>query len=128
MPRASFLFRDWPFSPLYFVIGGGREKIFGEGACSGGLNQGVWIAAADLISALATGTHWDITATDQIRPIATVPDRHGSLCHGALLGVRADEAGPRAHGRPPNRFADRLGISRIVFVALDVGLHILRRH
>jgi hypothetical protein len=29
------------------------------------------ITAADLISALATGTHWDITATDQIRPIAT---------------------------------------------------------
>ena len=68
--RALFLFRDWPFLCI-FVIGGGREKIFGEGACSSGLNQGVWIAAADLISALATGTHWDITATDQIRPIAT---------------------------------------------------------
>src|SRR5712671_6597991 len=34
----------------------------------------------------------------------------------------------KAHGRSPNRFADRLGVSRIVFVALDVGLHILRRH
>ena len=33
-----------------------------------------------------------------------------------------------AQGRSPNRFADRLGVSRIVFVALDVGLHILRRH
>jgi hypothetical protein len=33
-----------------------------------------------------------------------------------------------AHGRSPNRFADRLGVSRIVFVALNVGLHILRRH
>ena len=32
-----------------------------------------------------------------------------------------------AHSRSPNRFADRLGVSRIVFVALDVGLHILRR-
>ena len=30
-----------------------------------------WITAIDLISALGTGTHWDITATDQIRPIAT---------------------------------------------------------
>jgi hypothetical protein len=29
------------------------------------------MTAADLISALATGTHWDITATDQIRPIVT---------------------------------------------------------
>src|SRR3981189_3326786 len=27
--------------------------------------------------------------------IAAVPDRHGSLCHGALLGARADEARPR---------------------------------
>jgi hypothetical protein len=30
-----------------------------------------WITAADVISGLATGTHWDITATDQIKPIAT---------------------------------------------------------
>src|SRR5215468_10448163 len=33
-----------------------------------------------------------------------------------------------AHGRSPNRFADRLGVSRIVLVALDVGLHVLRWH
>ena len=33
-----------------------------------------------------------------------------------------------AHGRSPNRFADRLGVSRIVFVALDVGLNVLRWH
>src|SRR5258706_4424975 len=33
-----------------------------------------------------------------------------------------------AHGRAPNRLADRLGVSGIVLVALDVGLHILRRH
>ena len=30
-----------------------------------------WISAADLISALAMGTHWDITAIDQIKPTAT---------------------------------------------------------
>src|SRR5262245_60669012 len=30
-----------------------------------------------------------------------------------------------AHGRSPNRFADRLGVSGIVLVALDVGLHVL---
>ena len=32
---------------------------------------------------------------DVFQSIAAVPDRHGSLCHGALLGARADEAGPR---------------------------------
>ena len=30
-----------------------------------------WISATDFISALATGTPWDITATDQLKPIAT---------------------------------------------------------
>ena len=32
------------------------------------------------------------------------------------------------HGRPPHRLADRLGVGGIVLVALDVGLHVLRRH
>src|SRR5580700_2159883 len=32
------------------------------------------------------------------------------------------------HGRPPRRLADRLGVGRIVLVALDVGLHVPRRH
>ena len=32
------------------------------------------------------------------------------------------------HGRAPHRLADRLGVSRIVLVALDVGLHVLRWH
>jgi hypothetical protein len=27
-----------------------------------------------------------------------------------------------------NGLADRLGIRRVVFVALDIGLHVLRRH
>ena len=34
----------------------------------------------------------------------------------------------QSHPRPANRLADRLGVSRIVFVALDVSFHILRRH
>ncbi len=34
----------------------------------------------------------------------------------------------KTHGRPPHRLADRLGIGGIVLVALDVGLHVLRRH
>ena len=33
-----------------------------------------------------------------------------------------------AHGRPSHRLTDRLGVSGIVLVALDVGLHVLRRH
>src|SRR5437588_1482205 len=33
-----------------------------------------------------------------------------------------------SHGRPPHRLANRFGIGGIVFVALDVGLHVLRRH
>src|SRR5258708_29534125 len=33
-----------------------------------------------------------------------------------------------AHGRPCYRLADRLGIGRVVLVALDVSLHVGRRH
>jgi hypothetical protein len=32
------------------------------------------------------------------------------------------------HSRPPHRLANRLGIGGIVLVALDVGLHVFRRH
>ncbi len=35
--------------------------------------------------------------------IAAVPDRHGSLCHGALLGARADEARSRGAPDAPRR-------------------------
>src|SRR3954453_5230670 len=35
---------------------------------------------------------------------------------------------PKSHRRPANRLADRLGIGRIVLVALDVSLHVLRWH
>ena len=34
----------------------------------------------------------------------------------------------KTHGRPPYRLADRLGVGGIVLVALDVGLHVFRRH
>jgi hypothetical protein len=34
----------------------------------------------------------------------------------------------KSHRRPANRLADRLGIGRIIFVALDVSLHVFRRH
>jgi hypothetical protein len=60
----------------------------------------------------------------------------GSLAHqqiacpmlhqSSLLLGRLDPYEP--HGWPPHRLADRLSISGIVLVALDVGLHILRRH
>ena len=30
----------------------------------------------------------------------------------------------KTHGRPPYRFADRLGVGGIILVALDVGLHV----
>jgi hypothetical protein len=31
-------------------------------------------------------------------------------------------------GRPPHRLANRLSIGGIVLVALDIGLHVFRRH
>jgi hypothetical protein len=34
----------------------------------------------------------------------------------------------KTHGRATNRLADRLGVGRIVLVALDVSLYVLRRH
>jgi len=44
----------------------------------------------------------------------------------ALLLGRLDHNEP--HGWAPDCLADRLGVGRIVLVALDVGLHILCRH
>src|SRR5262249_4328470 len=46
--------------------------------------------------------------------------------HGSLLVSRLDRH--KAHRRAPNRLADRFGIGGIVLVALDVRLHVLRRH
>jgi hypothetical protein len=44
----------------------------------------------------------------------------------ALLFGRLDLH--KAHGRTSYRLADRLSVGSIVFVALDVGLHVFRRH
>ncbi|MCY1304685.1 hypothetical protein D9M69_377320 [compost metagenome] len=45
--------------------------------------------------------------------------------HGLLLNVLK---GHESHVWPRDRFADRLGIGRVVLVGLDVGLHELRCH
>src|SRR5262249_16385026 len=34
----------------------------------------------------------------------------------------------KTHGRPPNCLADRCSVGRVILVALDVSLHVLRRH
>ena len=34
----------------------------------------------------------------------------------------------KSHGRASHSLADRLGVGGIILVALDVGLHVLRRH
>src|SRR5262249_49828939 len=46
--------------------------------------------------------------------------------HGSLLVSRLDWH--KAHRRAPNRLANRFRIGSIVLVALDVRLHVLRRH
>src|SRR5262245_12994694 len=46
--------------------------------------------------------------------------------HGSLLVSRLDRH--KAHRRALNRLANRFGIGGIVLVALDVRLHVLRRH
>src|SRR5215469_13543513 len=45
-----------------------------------------------------------------------------AACWSAVL------TGTKQHRRAPNRLADRFGIGGIVLVALDVRLHVLRRH
>jgi hypothetical protein len=51
----------------------------------------------------------------------------GAVLHQlALLLGRLDLH--KTHRRSSNRLADRLGVNGIVLVALDVGLHVLRRH
>src|SRR5262249_39493660 len=46
--------------------------------------------------------------------------------HGSLLVSRLDRH--KAHCRAPNSLADRFRIGGIVLIALDVRLHVLRRH
>jgi len=51
---------------------------------------------------------------------------HAVQHHGRLLVWRLPANEP--HRGPGYRFTDRLGIGRIVLPALDIGLHVLRRH
>src|SRR5262249_60610066 len=44
----------------------------------------------------------------------------------ALLLGRLDAH--KAHGWTPDRLADRLGVGCVVLIALEIGLHVLRRH
>ena len=48
-------------------------------------------------------------------------DRQGALL---LLGLDRN----KAHARPLDRFADRLGVGPVVLVAFDIRLDLLRRH
>src|SRR5262244_4161251 len=61
------------------------------------------------------------TRTLAYQPLAATVQQHGSL-----LVSRLDRH--KAHRRAPNRLADRFRIGGIVLVALDVRLHVLRRH
>jgi hypothetical protein len=45
---------------------------------------------------------------------------------GRLLLCRLNRHKP--HGRSPNSFANRFGVGGVVPIALDVRLHVLRRH
>src|SRR5450631_4770796 len=61
--------------------------------------------------------------------LGALTDQHiaGAVLHQlTLLFGRLDLH--EAHGRTPHRLADSLGIGGIVLVALEVGLHVLRRH
>src|ERR1035437_6583685 len=63
---------------------------------------------------------------DQLGPLPHQQIAYSMLHQSALLLDRLDRDEP--HSWAPDRFADRLGVGGIVLVALDVGLHILRRH
>ena len=63
---------------------------------------------------------------DQLGALAHQQIAYSMLHQPALLLGRFDHYKP--HGWAPDRFADRLGVGGIVFVAFDVGLYILRRH
>jgi hypothetical protein len=62
----------------------------------------------------------------QTRTLAHQPLPATVQQHSSLLVSRLDRH--KAHRRAPNRLADRFGIGGIVLVALDVRLHVLRRH
>src|SRR5262247_4637942 len=74
---------------------------------------------AELSQMPAQSVHQTRTLAHQPLP-ATVQQ------HSSLLVSRLDRH--KAHRRAPNRLADRFRIGGIVLVALDVRLHVLRRH
>jgi hypothetical protein len=63
---------------------------------------------------------------DHLGPLAHQQIARAMQHQPALLLGRFDLH--ETHGRTPDRLADRLGVGGIVLVALDVGLHVLRRH
>src|SRR5450756_2646290 len=63
---------------------------------------------------------------DQLGALAHQQIAYSMLHQPALLLGRRDRDEP--HGWAPDRLTDRLGVGGIVLVALDVSLHVLRRH
>ena len=63
-------------------------------------------------------------------------DQLRTLVHQKIAGAMLHQMGllfdrlhlNETHGRPAHRLANRFGICRIVLVALDVGLYVLRWH
>src|SRR5439155_3246206 len=74
------------------------------------------------------------TELGQVRPqginrLGPLPQQQvarAMLHQPALLLGRLDLH--KTHGRAANRLADRFRIGRVILVALDVSLHVLRRH
>jgi len=63
---------------------------------------------------------------DQLGPLPHQKVARSMQHQTALLLGRFDLH--KSHGRPSHRLTDCLGVSGVVLVALDVGLHVLRRH
>ncbi len=63
---------------------------------------------------------------DHLGPLTHQQIARSMLHQLALLFGRLRRDEP--HGWAPHRLTDRFGVSRVVLVALDVGLHVLRRH
>ena len=63
---------------------------------------------------------------DHLGPLAHQQIARAMLHQPALLLGRFDLH--KTHGRASHRLADRLGVGSIILVALDVSLHVFRRH
>jgi len=128
--------RDAPVEPLDLVVErrplpGERREPFveelGDGDLVGG-DRGAQVRPAARALALRDAELAG-EAADRLHERAALA--HEQVAHaveaapGLLrLGLDRDEA----HGRARDRLADRLGVARVGLVALDVGLHVLRRH